>query len=184
MGDRGQNEGGGGQNIYSKSGSMKKGSKYGGGGGGGGGSINRYNRGSMDGGRQQQQQMVIQIERDLELNRTENPYQIKRNVDEHELLLREVRTILNKLTPQNLQKLTGDLINLPINTKERLEDSIDIIFEKSIDEQVFSTTYAQLCKVLSTIKVPIINEPGKFVNFRYLYWTRTFSHYILYNISY
>lgn len=114
-----------------------------GGGGGGGGSMNKYNRGSMDGGNRNsnnnsQNQIQINIERDFELKKAENAYQVKRTaeMDDHEQLLRDVRTILNKLTPQNLQKLTGDLINLPINTKQRLEDCIDIIFEKSIDEQV------------------------------------------------
>ena len=85
------------------------------------------------------------------LNTVENPYQIKRKtqveLNEHDELLREVRNILNKLTPQNLQKLTGDLIHLSINNEDRLKGSIDIIFEKSIDEQVFRQTYANLCKV-------------------------------------
>lgn len=161
MADRGQYEG---QNMYSKGGSMKKTSmKH------GGGSMSKYSgRGSFDAsGRGGSGPMVINIDRELELNRVDNPYQVRRTLDENEALLRDVRNILNKLTPQNLQKLTGDLINLPINTQERLEGAIDIIFEKSIDEQVFSTTYAQLCKVLSSIKVPSNNEPGKLINFRY-----------------
>lgn len=173
MGERGASEG---QNLYSKGGSMtKKSSKY------GGGSMNKFaGRGSIDaggggGGRGGGSQggggggggVVINIDRDLELNRVDNPYQVRRNMDETEALMRDVRNILNKLTPQNMQKLTADLINLPITTQERLEGAIDIIFEKSIDEQVFSTTYAQLCKVLSQIKVPSTNDPGKIVNFRY-----------------
>ena len=137
--------------------------------------MNKYaGRGSIDGGSGRGSNagggggggVVINIDRDLELNRVENPYQVKRTLDENEALLRDVRNILNKLTPQNLNKLTSDLINLPINTQERLEGAIDIIFEKSIDEQVFSTTYAQLCKVLSSIKVPSTSEPGKLINFR------------------
>ena len=93
-------------------------------------------------------------------------------MNENEELIREVRNILNKLTPQNLNKLTGDLINLAINTEERLKDSIDVIFEKSIDEQVFSQTYAQLCKVLASIKVPQSSDPTKFINFRTMLLTR------------
>ena len=158
------------QNINSKGGSIKK-EKYIGKYPSTGGNTNKHSRGSMDGGgnwNTAQNQIQINIERDFELKKTENAYQVKRmaEMDEHEQLLRDVRIILNKLTPQNLQKLTGDLINLPINTQKRLEDCIDIIFEKSIDEQVFSQTYAQLCRVLSGIKVPIQNETGKVANFR------------------
>jgi hypothetical protein len=69
-------------------------------------------------------------------------------------------------------KLTSNLINLPINNEDRLKGAIDIIFEKSIDEQVFSQTYAQLCKVLSNIKVPSNAEPLKHVNFRTMLLTR------------
>jgi translation initiation factor 4G len=112
-------------------------------------------------------------------NRAEKPYIPKKIMqtqsvesNETEDLFREVRNILNKLTPQNLQKLTSNLINLPINNEDRLKGAIDIIFEKSIDEQVFSQTYAQLCKVLSSIKVPSNAEPLKNVNFRTMLLTR------------
>lgn len=131
-------------------------------------------RGSQSRGSQdpRQQVQVISLDRDVPIrNRAENPYvieKLKQKNDQNELedLLREVRNILNKLTPQNLNKLTSDLINLPINNEERLKASIDIIFEKSIDEQVFSQTYAQLCKVLSQIKVPSSQDPTKNVSFR------------------
>ncbi len=68
------------------------------------------------------------------IGKAENPYVIKKlaniELNEEEELFREVRSILNKLTPENLQKLTGSLINLPITTESRLKGSIDIIFEK------------------------------------------------------
>jgi hypothetical protein len=76
----------------------------------------------------------IQLEKDLQLRTTENKYIVKKysslELNETEELLREVRNILNKLTPQNLQKLTSDLIQLQINNEERLKGAIDIIFEK------------------------------------------------------
>lgn len=161
-----------GDQQYGKGSMTKKsmGSKY--------GSMNKYTKGSMEGGRGQQQQQqqqsttVINLDKDLQLKRTENPYQIKKVSNETEELLREVRNILNKLTPQNLEKLTHDLIKLNINTEDRLKESIDIIFEKSIDEQVFSQTYAELCCILAQIKVPVADTPGKLVNFRTMLLTR------------
>ncbi len=111
--------------------------------------MNKMNKGSE--GDRHQPPAVINLPEKIMLNTVENPYVIKKKtqveLNEHEELLREVRNILNKLTPQNLQKLTGDLINLSINNEDRLKGSIDIIFEKSIDEQVFSQIYANLCKV-------------------------------------
>ena len=100
--------------------------------------------------------VVIILQKDeVVLKKTETPYIIKKlateNVNEEEELFRETRNILNKLTPQNLQKLTASLINLPITTEHRLKGCIDIIFEKAIDEQVFSQTYGQLSKVLSQV---------------------------------
>lgn len=121
--------------------------------------------------------VVINLQKeDVVLKKTETPYVIKKlaneNLNEEEELFRETRNILNKLTPQNLQKLTASLINLPITNEYRLKGCIDIIFEKAIDEQVFSQTYGQLSKVLSQIKVPSTNDPNRNVNFRTMLLTR------------
>ena len=45
-------------------------------------------------------------------------------------LFRQIRNILNKLTPQSIQKLAFQLINLPINNEDRLTNLLSIIFEK------------------------------------------------------
>lgn len=37
---------------------------------------------------------------------------------------------------------------------------------------MFSQTYAELCRILAQIRVPINNEPGKFINFRTMLLTR------------
>ncbi len=74
-------------------------------------------------------------------NRAEKPYVPKKisnqEMNDTEDLFREVRNILNKLTPQNIQKLTLNLINLPINNEDRLKGAIDIIFEKVIEINYF-----------------------------------------------
>ena len=80
-----------------------------------------------------------------------NQDQIKRKtqveLNERKELFSEVRSILNKLTPENLRKATVDLINLSINNEDRLKGSVEIIFEKSIEEQANTQAYANLCKV-------------------------------------
>ena len=45
-------------------------------------------------------------------------------------LYRKIRSILNKLTPQKFQTLTQQIIDLDIDTADRLEGAIDLIFEK------------------------------------------------------
>ena len=79
---------------------------------------------------------------------------INAQLDETEKALRGVRAILNKLTPQNFQKLVGDLVNLEINADDnRLRGTIDIIFEKSINERpdMYCQVYANLCKALNLV---------------------------------
>jgi len=94
---------------------------------------------------------------DVQLRTTDNAFKpvktVNAQLDEEEKVIRGVRAILNKLTPQNFQKLVGDLVNLEINADDtRLRGTIDIIFEKSIDEPKFSQTYANLCKAVKMSK--------------------------------
>ena len=41
-----------------------------------------------------------------------------------------MRSILNKLTPEKFQTLTRQISQLEIDTPERLEGAVDLIFEK------------------------------------------------------
>lgn len=43
---------------------------------------------------------------------------------------KSVRSILNKITPDNMPSLTERFKALPIDTIERLEKTIDLVFEK------------------------------------------------------
>jgi len=114
--------------------------------------------------RQQQQQQV------------KTPYIISKfsnmELNENETLFRQVRILVNKLTPQNMENITNQLISLPILTEDQLIGSIEIIFKNAIDEQSFSQIYAQLCKALSSIKVPSKNDSFRTVNYRTMLLTR------------
>ncbi|XP_077509669.1 eukaryotic translation initiation factor 4 gamma 3-like isoform X6 [Amblyomma americanum] len=86
-----------------------------------------------------------------------------------EELYRRVRGILNKLTPQKFQSLVEQVRNLEINSEERLNRVIDLVFEKALDEPNFSVPYANMCKHLAMFEVPVANDPeGRMVNFRKL----------------
>lgn len=63
-------------------------------------------------------------------------------------LFKRVRSILNKLTPQKFQQLMKQVMELNIDTEERLKGVIDLIFEKAISEPNFSVAYANMCRCL------------------------------------
>ncbi|XP_053728460.1 eukaryotic translation initiation factor 4 gamma 1-like isoform X1 [Synchiropus splendidus] len=83
-------------------------------------------------------------------------------------LFKRVRSILNKLTPQKFQQLMKQVLELSIDTQERLKGVIDLIFEKAIAEPNFSVAYANMCRCLTGLKVENTDKPGEFVNFRSL----------------
>lgn len=71
-------------------------------------------------------------------------------------LLRNFRSVLNKLTPENFSVLMEQLKNLTIDTPDRLDSCIKLVFEKAISEPKFSTGYALMCKELALIfSVPL-----------------------------
>lgn len=61
----------------------------------------------------------------------------------------QVRGILNKLTPENFQILSDDLLKIELGSKVILKGVIHLIFQKALDELKYSSMYAQLCKRLS-----------------------------------
>nr|XP_057923683.1 eukaryotic translation initiation factor 4 gamma 1a isoform X2 [Doryrhamphus excisus] len=87
-------------------------------------------------------------------------------------LLKRLRSILNKLTPQKFQELLKQVRELTIDSEERLKGAIDLIFEKAISEPSFSVAYANMCRHLSGLKVPISDKPGCIVTFRKLLLNR------------
>ncbi|XP_053357966.1 eukaryotic translation initiation factor 4 gamma 1-like [Clarias gariepinus] len=83
-------------------------------------------------------------------------------------LLRKMRGILNKMTPQMFNKLMKQVTELTIDTEDRLKGVVDLIFEKAIAEPMASVTYANMCHCLMRLKVPILDKPGASVNFHRL----------------
>jgi translation initiation factor 4G len=61
------------------------------------------------------------------------------------VLERKARAILNKLTPQKFDILIGRFNELDIDTDEKLDRCMHLVFEKAIDEPGFSVAYAKMC---------------------------------------
>lgn len=74
-------------------------------------------------------------------------------------LLLQVRGILNKLTPDKFHKLSGDLLEIDLSSRQILNGVIHLIFEKAVDEPKYSSMYAQLCKRLHS-EAPNFEEPN------------------------
>lgn len=110
---------------------------------------------------------------DVKLHETENAWRPARlnkgecvtdDDKKTEELYKKVRGVLNKLTPQKFETLLSQIKALHIDTVERLQGVIDLVFEKAVDEPNFSIAYALMCKELALMQVGWI-ELSLFLNF-------------------
>uniref|UniRef100_A0AAY4E7Z3 Eukaryotic translation initiation factor 4 gamma, 1a n=1 Tax=Denticeps clupeoides TaxID=299321 RepID=A0AAY4E7Z3_9TELE len=137
-------------------------------------------RRSGQGSRREPRKIIttMSLSDDVQLNKAEKAWKPQAKCrtaeeDDHEVaktqdLFRRVRSVLNKLTPQMFQPLMKQVTELTIDNEERLKGVIDLIFEKAISEPNFSVAYANMCRCLMGLKVPTVDKPGIWVNFRKL----------------
>ena len=103
----------------------------------------------------------LSLREDVKLRESENawrPARLKGPASaEEELqtdeLYKKVRSVLNKLTPQKFETLVSQVRSLEIDTQDKLQGVIDLVFEKAVDEPNFSVAYALMCKELRQMKV-------------------------------
>ncbi|KAG1326541.1 eukaryotic translation initiation factor [Cocos nucifera] len=103
------------------------------------------------------------------LLKAEVPWSARRgNLSEKERVLKMVKGILNKLTPEKFDVLKGQLIDAGITTPDILKEVITLIFEKAVLEPTFCPMYAQLCSDLSEKLPPFPSEEpgGKEITFK------------------
>eukprot|EP00262_Sarcandra_glabra_P001251 TRINITY_DN11284_c1_g1_i1.p1 TRINITY_DN11284_c1_g1~~TRINITY_DN11284_c1_g1_i1.p1 ORF type:complete len:804 (-),score=175.31 TRINITY_DN11284_c1_g1_i1:1439-3850(-) len=96
------------------------------------------------------------------LIKAEVPWSARRgNLSEKERVLKTVKGILNKLTPEKFDLLKGQLIDSGITTPDILQGVINLIFDKAVLEPTFCPMYARLCSDLNE-KLPLFpsDEPG------------------------
>ena len=62
---------------------------------------------------------------------------------------RKLLFILNKLTPEKFSILKDQILDLNMDTLDKLEAAADLIFEKAIREPLFCAVYANMCDVLT-----------------------------------
>lgn len=109
----------------------------------------------------------LQLDEEVKLNECENAWrprhlQQNENIDEVERktqeLFKKFRSVLNKLTPDNFEKLVTQVKSFVIDTDERLDGCIKLVFEKAISEPSFSEAYAKMCKEVGTLAVVASTE--------------------------
>ncbi|XP_063281928.1 eukaryotic translation initiation factor 4 gamma 3-like [Pelobates fuscus] len=83
-------------------------------------------------------------------------------------LVRKVRSILNKITPQTFQHLIKQVKDPSIQTEYQLKGVVEVIFEKSIVESHFAVVYANMCNWLRMLEVPTEDNPEESITFRRL----------------
>ncbi|XP_025028212.1 eukaryotic translation initiation factor 4 gamma 3 isoform X13 [Python bivittatus] len=146
------------------------------------GLLNVGPRRSQPGQRREPRKIItVCVKEDVHLKKAENAWKpsLKRETQAEDPesiktqeLFRKVRSILNKLTPQMFNQLMKQVTDLTVDTEERLKGVIDLVFEKAIDEPSFSVAYANMCRGLVMLKVPMADKPGSTVNFRKLLLNR------------
>ncbi|KAJ6828999.1 eukaryotic translation initiation factor-like [Iris pallida] len=103
------------------------------------------------------------------LVKAEVPWSARRgNLSDKDRVLKTVKGILNKLTPEKFDLLKGQLIDSGITTPDILKDVITLIFDKAVLEPTFCPMYAQLCSDLNEKLPPFPSEEpgGKDITFK------------------
>lgn len=103
----------------------------------------------------------------LLINHCERPYRVRdaSDVSECEAFQRRVRFILNRLSPENNNKLTLEFLNLPLDCESNLKECVQLIWSKCLADHVYSALYAKLCRVMSETRVELQFMPDKYISF-------------------
>lgn len=95
------------------------------------------------GGRQSQANAASQ------LHKTENRYTLQNVQDDEEAKQRRFKASLNKITPENYDRLFAKITEEDISSAESLKQFITQVIDKSLMEPKFCELYAKLCEDLS-----------------------------------
>ena len=83
------------------------------------------------------------------LVKTDNRWRPQKNVSAFVVAEKKVKSILNKMTKEKFERLSQQMVEIPIQSYAMLTMMIENIFDKAIDEPAFGDMYADLCVRLS-----------------------------------
>ncbi|KAL5866209.1 hypothetical protein ACOSQ3_003723 [Xanthoceras sorbifolium] len=101
------------------------------------------------------------------MHRAERKYEVGKVTDEEEAKQRQLKAILNKLTPQNFEKLFEQVKAVNIDNAVTLTGVISQIFDKALMEPTFCEMYANFCSYLAA-ELPDFSEDNEKITFRRL----------------
>jgi translation initiation factor 4G len=85
------------------------------------------------------------------LVKTENQWKPKKSTSAFDISEKKVKSLLNKMTKEMFDRLSAQMLEIPILTYETLAMMIDHVYDKAIDEPAFGDIYADLCVSLSQL---------------------------------
>ncbi|XP_044494676.1 eukaryotic translation initiation factor 4G-like isoform X2 [Mangifera indica] len=101
------------------------------------------------------------------MHKAEKKYQVGEVADEEEAKQRQLKAILNKLTPQNFDKLFEQVKAVNIDNAVTLTGVISQIFDKALMEPTFCEMYANFCFYLAG-ELPDFSEDNEKITFKRL----------------
>ncbi|XP_024987389.1 eukaryotic translation initiation factor 4G-like isoform X3 [Cynara cardunculus var. scolymus] len=101
------------------------------------------------------------------MHKAERKYEVGKITDEEHAKQRQLKGILNKLTPQNFEKLFEQVKEVNIDNAGTLSGVIDQIFDKALMEPTFVEMYANFCAGLA-VELPDFSEENEKITFKRL----------------
>ncbi|XP_076892578.1 eukaryotic translation initiation factor 4G-like [Bidens hawaiensis] len=101
------------------------------------------------------------------IHKAEKKYEIGKVTDEEQAKQRRLKSILNKLTPQNFDKLFDQVKQVNIDNADTLSGVIGQIFDKALMEPTFVEMYANFCSCLA-VELPCFGDDHEKITFKRL----------------
>ncbi|KAA8520411.1 hypothetical protein F0562_014667 [Nyssa sinensis] len=101
------------------------------------------------------------------MHKAEKKYEVGKVADKQEAKQRQLKAILNKLTPQNFEKLFEQVKAVNIDNVDTLIGVISQIFDKALMEPTFCEMYANFCCCLAGV-LPDFSENNEKITFKRL----------------
>lgn len=99
------------------------------------------------------------------MHKAKKKYEVGKVSDEEETKQRQLKAILNKLTPQNFEKLFEQVKAVNIDNGRTLTGVISQIFDKALMEPTFCEMYANFCFHLAG-ELPDLSEDNEKITFK------------------
>ncbi|KAL8227944.1 hypothetical protein R6Q57_015528 [Mikania cordata] len=101
------------------------------------------------------------------MHKAERKYEVGKITDEEQAKQRQLKSILNKLTPQNFEKLFDQVKQVNIDNASTLSGVIGQIFDKALMEPTFVEMYANFCSCLA-VELPGFDDGNEKITFKRL----------------